>query len=153
MLGECSMPGSSDYPNHLSTLKVRMPRNDTLPISSYSPNMARKAQPQTYVGPDWFLVEWMKTLNVTQAQLGRLTGWAKGTMNDIFHGRTGYYRQILNEAASALHVQPFELLMPPDQAMKLRRLHDTALQIAAENNDAWHGFPQDEASQRSSSGG
>jgi hypothetical protein len=43
-------------------------------------------------------------------------------MNDIYHGKTSYYRQILNEAARALNVQPFELLMPPEEAHHVRRL-------------------------------
>lgn len=95
--------------------------------------MARKAAPKAVIGPDWFIQEWMATLRITQADLIRETGWSKGTANDIYHGRTNYYREILNLVASVLKIQPFELLMHPDEAFRLRRLRETALEIAADN--------------------
>lgn len=94
--------------------------------------MARKQAPSTSIGPDWFLVDWMRSLKVSQATLGRETGWSKATVNDIYHGKTSYYRQIVNEAARALHIQPHELLMHPDEAMAIRRMRESALQIAAD---------------------
>jgi transcriptional regulator with XRE-family HTH domain len=84
--------------------------------------MARKTEPSQSIGPDWFLVEWMQSTKMTQAELSRRTGWPKATANEIYHGKTSYYRQILNEAASALNVQPYELLMPPEEAYHVRRL-------------------------------
>ena len=94
--------------------------------------MPRKSTPHRSIGPDWHLTDWMATLQVSQADLSRLTGWSKATMNDIFHGRTEYYRAVINQLASALKIQPFELLMHPEDAMALRRLRDSALSIAAE---------------------
>jgi len=99
--------------------------------------MVRKREPVSVIGPDWFLVEWMRSTKTSQAALSRLTGWSKATCNDIVHRRTSYYRQILNEAASALHVQPFELLMPPEDAMALRRMRDDALRIASDRPHIW----------------
>lgn len=83
-------------------------------------------------GPDWFLQEWMRTLRVRQADLVRATDWSESTVNDIYHGRTEYYRALVNTLAGALHIEPFELLMHPDEAMALRRLRDSAFSIAAE---------------------
>jgi len=109
-----------------------MVRNDTHRQSSYYPNMPRKTvKPQT-VGPDWFLVEWMRTLRVTQAKLAAEAGWSKATMNDIYHGRTSYYREIVNDAARALKIAPHELLMPPEEAMNIRRMREDAIRIAAD---------------------
>jgi len=110
-------------------------------ISSYHTNMARKRELPAVTGPDWFLPEWMRTLRITQAALMRETGWSKATTNDIYHGKTNYYRQIVNEAARALKIEPWELLMPPDLAMQLRRLRDSALRIAAEEQIPWKGAP------------
>ena len=107
----------------MSSIEVRVKVNDLLGISSYHPNVPRKKDPVT--GPpsnDWFLPQWMRTLKVTQAVLADRAGWSKATMNDIYHGRTSYYRQILNEAAAALHLQPWELLMHPQDAMTIRQL-------------------------------
>ncbi|WP_338643398.1 helix-turn-helix transcriptional regulator [Novosphingobium olei] len=99
--------------------------------------MVRKRLPTTSVGPDWFLVEWMQSKNMKQAELARRTGWSKATTNDIVNGRTSYYRQILNEAAAALHVQPWELLMSPADANALRGMREDAIRIAGGTVTAW----------------
>lgn len=106
--------------------------------------MVRKRAPATVIGPDWFLVEWMKSKEMKQADLMRRTGWTKATTNDIVHGRTNYYRQILNEAASALQIQPWELLMPPEDANALRAMHEGGIKLAAETRNVWRGPPADE---------
>ena len=126
------MTVSSDCPNLLSIGKVRTRKNDWGGKGSYAPAMPRKRNPSPPSGADWYLSEWMNTLHVNQATLGRETGWSKATVHDIYHGITGYYRKIVNEAALALNIHPFELLMPPAEAMALRRLRDSALTIAAE---------------------
>lgn len=82
----------------------------------------------------------MASKNMTQAELGRRTGWSKATCNDIFHGRTDYYRQILNEAAAALNVSPFELLMHPSEANQLRSI-STAVRLAAEQRAEYRAEP------------
>jgi len=85
--------------------------------------MPRKAHsPVAPPANDWFIRDWMHTLGVTQSKLSDLTGWSKATVNDIYHGRTSYYRQILNDLAFALNLQPWELLMHPDDAMAIRQL-------------------------------
>src|SRR4051812_15514713 len=89
---------------------------------AHHPLMPRKPPPPTQPSHDWYLQEWMKTLRVSQARLAKRLDWSVSTMNDVYHGRTSYYRQILNQVASALHVQPFELLMHPDDAMAYRRM-------------------------------
>ena len=83
--------------------------------------MPRKATPARSIGPDWFLAEWMASKNITQAELGRRCGWSKATTNDIYHGKTEYYRAILNQVATALEVFPWELLMPPAEANRIKR--------------------------------
>ena len=125
------MAYSSDYPNVLSTSKVRLVRGDIKKAVSYHPNMPRKA-PDKQTGPDWYLQEWMATLNMRQADLGRLAGWSKATVSDIYNGRTAFYREMLNTVAAALNVKPFELLMHPSEAMALRRMRASAFQIASE---------------------
>lgn len=97
--------------------------NDLLRKIGHHPYMPRKpAPPPSQPSHDWYLQEWLKTLRVSQAKLAKACGWSKATANDVYHGRTSYYRQILNEVASALHVQPFELLMHPEDAMAYRQM-------------------------------
>ncbi len=105
----------------MSSAKVRMQRNDCARESSYDPHMARKATPPREIGPDWFLHEWMKSKEMKQAELAKRTGWSKATVNDIYHGRTEYYRAILNKVAGALEIYPWELLMSPAEANRIKR--------------------------------
>lgn len=99
----------------------------------YHANMPRK--PSTTKGlapavPDWYLPEWMATLRVSQAKLAKECDWTPSTMHGIYHGRTSYYREIVNLIASKLNIEPFELLMPPDRAMALRRFQEAAVTLA-----------------------
>lgn len=137
------MTVSSDYPNLSSSQFVRMGRNDNREFRSYHPNMARKRGSSITIGPNWHLAEWMSSKAMSQAELMRRTGWSKATTNDIYNGKTGYYRNILNEAAAALHLEPYELLMHPSEANHLRTLRKTALEIAAEEQAEWRIAPVD----------
>ncbi|MBE7186041.1 MAG: helix-turn-helix transcriptional regulator [Methylobacterium mesophilicum] len=71
----------------------------------------------------------MKALNVKQAQLAEAAGWSKGSMSEIYNGKTGYSRRLVNEAANALNIQPYELLMAPEDAMALRRQREESLKV------------------------
>lgn len=98
---------------------------------SYHANMPKKAprgkpSPAT---PDWFLKEWMSSLDVSQADLARDCDWTNSTMHGIYHGRTQYYREIVNLIAEKLNVHPYELLMHPDQARALQRQREDSLKI------------------------
>jgi transcriptional regulator with XRE-family HTH domain len=116
----------------------------------YSGRMPRKTTRAALVaGPaqaDWFLPEWMATLRVTQADLGRETGMSKSTISEIVNGKTHYYRALLNEMARALKIAPFELLLPPEEAFALRRMRDDAVRIAAEPHTPWRHFPKEQDS-------
>jgi transcriptional regulator with XRE-family HTH domain len=109
-----------------------MPGGDDFLRGAYHENMAKRRTAERAVGPDWFLVEWMRYFGKSQADMCRLTGFSKATMHDIYHGKTEYYRGIINTLADALEVRPYELLMPPDLAHAYRRYHATALQVAAQ---------------------
>lgn len=105
--------------------------------------MPRKVIPTTAIGPDWFLPEWMGALDVKPVDLVRETGMSKATISDIVNGRTNYYRALVNQMALVLRIEPFELLMHPDEAFALRRLRATALSIAADPVTPWHGKDDD----------
>ncbi|HMO74050.1 MAG TPA: helix-turn-helix transcriptional regulator [Sphingopyxis sp.] len=105
-----------------------MARNDALDSDLYHANMARKSAKSKGIGPEqpnWFLPEWMKVKRVTQAKLARACDWTNSTMHGIYHGRTEYYREIVNLLASKLNIEPHELLMHPDRAMAIRRFEQS----------------------------
>ena len=102
------------------------------PASSYYLNMARAPS------HDWYFNQWMETLRLTQTDVGRLTGYDKAKMSNLTTGRQRYNRDIINDVARALNIEPFELLLNPADAMALRRMRETALSIAAEPRQPYH---------------
>jgi hypothetical protein len=99
--------------------------------------MPRKATPARSIGPDWFLAEWMQAKNIrTQAELGQLTGWGKARCHEVYHGKTEYYRVIVNEVARALELEPWMLFMPPADAYAVihhrNEIKAEALRLVAE---------------------
>lgn len=105
----------------------------------------RKRQRSTVQPPshDWYLKEWMQTLRISQARLSERTGWSKASTNSFYHCKNGYYREVLNEAADALHIQPFELLMHPEDAMAIRQMRADALRVVESSRRL--SFAEDEA--------
>lgn len=129
-----------------------MALNDAARDGSYNANMPKKRTETRTIGPDWFLQEWMASKNMTQAELGRRTGWGKATANDIYHGKTEYYRAIVNEAARALEIETWELLMSPAQANRIKRwraaFEAEQLLIAAEDRAGFSPAPPEDADGR-----
>jgi transcriptional regulator with XRE-family HTH domain len=99
--------------------------------------MARRGIPTT--PPLWYLREWMQAKGIAkQAEMMKLTGWSKATMSQLYTGKQDFSPKILKEAAQALGVQPYELLMHPDQAMALLRLRKDALRIVTGSDEIEH---------------
>lgn len=91
------------------------------------------------VGPDWHLREWMVHFGKRQVSLTNELGWDKAKAHYYFHSKQQYRRDVLNQAAAWLGVEPFELLMRPDHALGLRRLHEMAQVIVAESSLPYGG--------------
>ena len=82
--------------------------------------------------PDWYLPHWIAATGTAQADLVRRTDYPKSKMSMLVNGQRKYHRDDVNDLAQALNIEPFELLMHPDDAMRIRRLRETALSIAAD---------------------
>lgn len=78
---------------------------------------------------DWYLVEWMDALDVSQADLCRETGFPKAKMSELATGKSRYNRDVVNTLSRALRIKPYELLMHPEDARAIQRLRDSALTI------------------------
>lgn len=85
-------------------------------------------------GGDWYLKDWMAWFGKRQADLAKSLGWTKNRAHFVWHGTQPYRRPEVNEIARWLGIKPYELLMPPNEAMALRRLRETAATIVAEND-------------------
>jgi transcriptional regulator with XRE-family HTH domain len=82
----------------------------------------RSDTPSTAPAWDWYLNDWLRTLDKSQTELAKAAGWSKTAASDICTGKTGYSKRLVNEAAYALNISTYELLMHPDEAMTIRRL-------------------------------
>jgi transcriptional regulator with XRE-family HTH domain len=101
----------SDYPNGKSIGSVRFLRNAKYRYGPYN-----------LIVLDWYLSDWLKTLQVSQADLVRMTDYPKAKVSDLVTGKQRYNRDILNEIAAALKLYPYELLQHPEDAMRQRQL-------------------------------
>lgn len=95
--------------------------------------MSRRGVPKA--GVSWYLNEWMAARGMegrgAQAKMMELTGWSKATMSQLYNGTQDYSPKIIAEAAKALGVEEFELLMHPERANAMRQLRASAEQIVA----------------------
>src|SRR5690348_204233 len=98
---------------------VRTTRNDLPRAFSHNRNMGQRRGIPLQI--NWYLREWMDMLGVKQKDMIVRTGWSKASMSQLYNNKQDYSPKIVNEAATALNVEPFELLMKPERAMALRR--------------------------------
>jgi transcriptional regulator with XRE-family HTH domain len=94
---------------------------------THNRNMARRGIPKQI---NWYLREWMAARGIKkQTDMMELTGWSKATMSQLYNGMQDYSPKIIAEAADALKVSHYELLMHPEEANALRRLRQDALRV------------------------
>ena len=123
--------------NFLSSGFVSFEGNDTLFRSFYCGNMAAPHH-------DWFFRQWLRTLQLKQADVVARTDWPKSKVSKLVNGTVAYNRDIINEAADALNLRPFELLLHPDDAMAIRKLRESAVTIAAQGVSIFDDQPPEQ---------
>ncbi len=81
---------------------------------------------------DWYLRAWMTALDIRfpHAWLQKELGYSDGKASNVLNGKKRYDRDLINEIADALKIQPHELLMHPSQAMALRQQLAAAMTLA-----------------------
>lgn len=121
---QASWPKSSHCLNSKSTHQVQTARNDGSRERPHTVNVEERTE------PDWYLQDWAKLADKRQADLVNDLGWLKNHAHRIWHGKQPYRRDIVNAVADWLNIEPYELLMPPQEAMKIRQLREAALAIA-----------------------
>lgn len=94
---------------------------------------------------DWYLREWLRTLGKTQQWVADELRLQKSKISRKANGVTPYDRDDINAISALLHLSPYELLMPPEDAMEIRSLRK-AISLAAERRAEYH--PQPEMSDR-----
>jgi transcriptional regulator with XRE-family HTH domain len=93
-------------------------------------NARYRRGPYNLIVLDWYLKEWLDSLQMSQADLVRATDYPKAKVSDLVRGEQRYNRDILNDIAKALNIYPYELLMSPENAMTLRQMKIAVEQFA-----------------------
>lgn len=115
----------SDGTNISSSHRIRVARTDIVDQFSHHPIMAAPER------GDWYLREWFATLGKIQRDLVTQLDYPPATANALWHGVQRYRRDHIQDISALLNVQPYELLMPPEEAMALRRLRSAIAEVAS----------------------
>lgn len=87
---------------------------------SHNVNMSRAPE------HDWYLHEWVATSEKNQNSLTTELGMHKNTAHRLWHGKQPYRRDYVNQIAAWLNIQPYELLLHPEDAMAIRAMRAAA---------------------------
>jgi hypothetical protein len=82
---------------------------------------------------DWYLRQWLRFYGKKQADVVADLDWNKARVSLMASGKQPYTRDAVNELADYLNLRPYELLMHPDEAMRLRRLRADMIRLAHES--------------------
>lgn len=102
-----------------------MVAGDFAALGSHHVNM----EPST--DPDWYLHEWFATLGHKQHDLVSKLDYPKNTAHRLWHGLQPFRRDHVATIAAFLNIKPHELLMPPEEAMRIRRLEAAIKEVAS----------------------
>lgn len=97
---------------------------DDLRRVSHDVNMAAPT------GHDWYLREWFAVLGKKQRDLITGLDYQPAQAHRLWHSLQPYRRDNVEEISAFLNIAPYELLMPPEEAMALRRLRSAIAEVA-----------------------
>lgn len=81
--------------------------------------------------PLWFLQEWFATQGLIQRDLITKLDWLPAKANKVWHGVQIAKLDEVAEIADLLQIASWELLMAPEEAMRLRRLRSVLAEVAS----------------------
>lgn len=111
--------------NSSSSRQVQSLAGDFSAKGSHHVNMTANAR------HDWYLQEWFAAAGLRQNDLVTKLDYPKNSAHRIWHGLQQYRRQEVEEISALLNIRPYELLMPPEEAMRLRRMEQVIAEVAA----------------------
>jgi|GEM_PF-2499495 len=82
----------------------------------------------------WYLQEWFATQDKIQRTLVTELGWLPGKAHKIWHGIQEPKPSEMHEIAALLNIRPHELMMHPEEAMRIRRLEAAVREVAKETS-------------------
>lgn len=124
-IGEGHGAGYSDHLNIQSSRHIQIASTDAKGLCSHDLNMAVPDM------PDWYLREWFATMGLKQRDLVTKLDYQPAAAHALWHSVQRYRRDHIADISALLNIQPYELLMPPEEAMALRRLRSAIAEVAA----------------------
>lgn len=127
---------TSDNPTFESSYQRRIIGADIFPPLADNQVMLSKPTKRASTPPDqlghrWYFAEHATALGYIQADAERALGWPRGKINALWNGKQRYTQETVDEVSAWLGVEPYELLMPPQEANAIRQLRAAAREIAA----------------------
>ena len=81
-------------------------------------------------GHDWYLREWFATMGLKQRDLVTKLDYQPSAAHAFWHSIQRYRRDHIEDISALLNIAPHELLMHPDEAMRIRRLQAVIAEVA-----------------------
>lgn len=91
----------------------------------------RASTPPADLRHRWYFSDWATYRGKRQADAERELGWPRAKTSDLWNGKQRYTQETIDQVAQWLELEPYELLMPPDEAMSIRQLRQAARAIVA----------------------
>lgn len=92
--------------------------------------MARKtSKPPRQLKHHWYLAEWAERMKVRQVDAIEKLGWSKAQASDLFTGKQRYNQDLIEVVSDWLQLDPYELLMHPDDAHAIRAMRNSAARL------------------------
>lgn len=102
----------------------------------------RSSTPPAQLRHRWYFAEWTTHAGYKQADAERALGWPRGKMSDLWNQKQRYTQETVDEVAAWLELQPYELLLPPPEALALRQLRAAAHTIVGSDGPELPQRPQ-----------
>lgn len=102
--------------------------NDNLSMSEKPTK--RASTPLEQLGHRWYFAEHAELQGKTQADAERALGWPRGKVSALWNCKQRYNQEAVDEVAAWLKLEPYELLMSPDEAHAIKQLRTAARAIA-----------------------
>lgn len=91
----------------------------------------RSSTPPDKLRHSWYFADHATAHGYRQADAERALGWPRGKINSLWNGKQRYTQETIDEVASWLGIEPYELLMRPEEADAIKQLRAAARAIAS----------------------
>ncbi len=122
MCGEVHAPYSPEV-NIRSRRDIHFRLTDATQPFSDNLNMAAPEKPL------WYLQEWFATQDKIQRTLITELGWLPAKAYKVWHSLQEPKLSEMHEIAALLNIRPHELMMPPEEAFRTRRLEAAVREV------------------------